>query len=91
MNFDNLKNQFLKIINSNHTNKSKVYATISLSWMIFIGYLTWWNGLKSFALDKSFRWDEWFWFGVVPAIAPYLFYFIWKNKKNAKNSNHYKD
>ena len=91
MNFDNLKNQFLKIINSNHTNKSKVYATISLSWMIFIGYLTWWNGLKSFALDKSFRWDEWFWFGVVPAIAPYLFYFIWKNKKNSKSTNHYKD
>ena len=91
MNFDNLKNQFLKIINSNHTNKSKVYATISLSWMIFIGYLTWWNGLKSFALDKSFRWDEWFWFGVVPAIVPYLFYFIWKNKKNSKSTNHYKD
>ena len=91
MNFDNLKNQFLKIINSNHTNKSKVYATISLSWMIFIGYLTWWNGLKSFALDKSFRWDEWFWFGVVPALAPYLFYFIWKNKNNAKSSNHYKE
>ena len=91
MNFDNLKNQFLKIINSNHTNRSKVYATISLGWMIFIGYLTWWNGLKSFALDKSFRWDEWFWFGVVPALAPYLFYFIWKNKKNSKSSNHYKD
>ena len=91
MNFDNLKNQFLKIINSNHTNRSKVYATISLGWIIFIGYLTWWNGLKSFALDKSFRWDEWFWFGVVPALAPYLFYFIWKNKKNTKSSNHYKD
>ena len=91
MNFDNLKNQFLKIINSNYTNRSKVYATISLGWMIFIGYLTWWNGLKSFALDKSFRWDEWFWFGVVPALAPYLFYFIWKNKNNAKSSNHYKE
>ena len=91
MNFDNLKNQFLKIINSNYTNRSKVYATISLGWMIFIGYLTWWNGLKSFALDKSFRWDEWFWFGVVPALAPYLFYFIWKNKNNVKSSNHYKE
>ncbi|MAJ65908.1 MAG: hypothetical protein CMI76_01245 [Candidatus Pelagibacter sp.] len=91
MNFDNIKNQFLNIINSNQTNRAKVCATISLSWMIFIGYLTWWNGLKSFALDKSFRWDEWFWFGVVPAIAPYLFYFIWKNKKNSKSTNHYKD
>ena len=91
MNFDNIKNQFLNIINSNQTNRAKVCATISLGWMIFIGYLTWWNGLKSFALDKSFRWDEWFWFGVVPALAPYVFYFIWKNKKNSKSTNHYKD
>ncbi len=48
----------------------------------FIGYLTWWNGLKSPGLDKRFRWDEWFWFGIVPAIMPYLFYFIWKKKDN---------
>ena len=41
---------------------------------------TWWNGLKSLTLDKGFRWDEWFWFGVLPATAPYLFYFIWKKK-----------
>ena len=44
MNFDNIKNQFLNIINSNQTNRAKVCATISLGWMIFIGYLTWWNG-----------------------------------------------
>jgi hypothetical protein len=49
-------------------------------WIIFIGYLTWWNGLKSPALDKSFRWDEWFWFGIIPATIPYLFYFIWKKR-----------
>ena len=91
MNFENLKIELLKIIESNYSNKSKIYASISLGWMILIGYLTWWNGLKSLALDKSFRWDEWFWFGVVPAIAPYLFYFIWKNKKNSKSTNHYKD
>ena len=48
--------------------------------VIFIGYLTWWNGLKAPTLDKSFRWDEWFWFGIVPATVPYLFYFIWKKK-----------
>ena len=48
--------------------------------MIFIGYLTWWNGLQSEVLDKSFRWDEWTWFGIVPALAPYLFYIIWKKK-----------
>jgi hypothetical protein len=28
--------------------------------------------------DKSFRLDEWIWFGIVPALAPYLFVFIWK-------------
>ena len=42
--------------------------TISLGWIIFIGYLTWWNGLEKRILDKSFKWDEWFWFGIVPAL-----------------------
>ena len=38
--------------------------------------------MKSISLDKSFRWDEWFWFGIIPAIAPYIFYFIWRDKNN---------
>ena len=74
---ENLKSFFL----SNISKKFKIYLTISLGWIIFIGYLTWWNGLKSPMLDKSFRWDEWFWFGVVPAISPYIFYYIWKKKE----------
>ena len=78
MNFEDLKSYL-----SNLSNKAKIYSTISLIWIIFIGYLTWWNGLKSLALDKSFRWDEWFWFGVVPACAPYLFYLF--GKKETKN------
>jgi hypothetical protein len=86
MNFEEIKNYISKIPKIDLSNKNKIYATISLSWMIFIGYLTWWNGLKSFALDKSFRWDEWFWFGVVPALVPYIFYFIWK-KKDKNNSD----
>ena len=86
MNFEEIKNYISKIPKIDLSNKNKIYATISLSWMIFIGYLTWWNGLKSFALDKSFRWDEWFWFGVVPALVPYIFYFIWK-KKDQNNSD----
>ena len=49
--------------------------------MKFNGYLTWWNGLKSPTLVKSFRWDEWFWFGIVPALSPYIFYYIWKKKE----------
>ena len=63
------------------SQKFKVCLTISLVWIILIGYLTWWNGLKSPMLDKSFRWDEWFWFGIVPALSPYIFYHIWKKKE----------
>ncbi len=80
MNLDDIKNYISKLSNIDLSNKTKVFATISLSWIIFIGYLTWWNGLKSLALDRSFRWDEWFWFGIVPALAPYIFYFIWRKK-----------
>ena len=80
MNLDDIKNYISKLSNIDLSNKTKVFATISLSWIIFIGYLTWWNGLKSLTLDKSFRWDEWFWFGIVPALVPYIFYFIWRKK-----------
>ena len=91
MNFDKIKEFSQKLLNKNFSEKKKIFYTISLSWMIFIGYLTWWNGLKGYALDKSFRWDEWFWFGVVPALSPYLFYFIWNNKKDRNNKNHFKE
>ena len=64
---------------------TKIVITVSLVWIIFIGYLTWWNGLKSFAVDKSFKWDEWFWFGILPAVAPYIFYYLWKKKDPEDN------
>ena len=80
MNWENIKNYISKLSNIDLSNKTKVFTTISLGWIIFIGYLTWWNGLNSLALDKSFRWDEWFWFGIVPALVPYIFYFIWRKK-----------
>ena len=80
MNLEDIKNYISKLSNIDLSNKTKVFITISLVWIIFIGYLTWWNGLKSLALDKSFRWDEWFWFGIVPALVPYVFYFIWRKK-----------
>ena len=80
MNFDNIKEQLVKLFEDNLSEKAKVYTTISLIWIIFIGYLTWWNGLNSPAVDKSFKWDEWFWFGIIPATIPYLFYFIWKKR-----------
>ena len=91
MNFEDIKNKVLKLINSDHSKKTKIYLTISLSWIIFIGYLTWWNGLKGLALDKSFKWDEWFWFGIVPALSPYLFQYIWKDKKKTSKTNHFKE
>tara|TARA_Y100000768_G_C23466898_1_gene446291 strand:- start:202 stop:459 length:258 start_codon:yes stop_codon:yes gene_type:complete len=80
MNFENIKKILIETFQEKLTQKSKLYISISLGWMILIGYLTWWNGLKSMSLDKSFRWDEWFWFGIIPATVPYLFYFIWKKK-----------
>ena len=80
MDLKDLKEHLLKLFDGNASDKAKIFSSISLAWIILIGYLTWWNGLKSLALDKSFRWDEWFWFGVVPATLPYLFYFIWKKK-----------
>ena len=80
MNLENIKEFFLKLTKQDFSQKQKIFITASLGWIIFVGYLTWWNGLKAPTLDKSFRWDEWFWFGIVPATIPYLFYFIWKKK-----------
>ena len=80
MNLDSLKGSILNFLNSEKTKNQKIYFTISLGWILFIGYLTWFNGLRNPSIDKSFRWDEWVWFGIVPALSPYLFYFIWSKK-----------
>ena len=82
MNLENIKEFFLKLTNSDFSKNQKIFITASLGWIIFIGYLTWWNGLRNPGLDKGFRWDEWFWFGIVPGVMPYFFYFIWKKKDN---------
>ena len=81
MNLEPVKKLISNFINSETTKNQKNYYTHSLGWIIFIGYLTWWNGLRNPSLDKSFRWDEWIWFGLVPALSPYLFYYIWKKKE----------
>lgn len=70
-----------KIFSGNLAIKGKIFASISLSWVVLVGYLIWWNGIKNIGHDKSFQWNEWIWFGVVPAIAPYLFYFVWKKNE----------
>ena len=81
MNLEPIKKLISNFLNSEKTKNQKIYYTLSLGWIIFIGYLTWWNGLRNPSLDKSFRWDEWIWFGLVPALSPYLFYYIWKKKE----------
>ena len=86
MNLENIKDYFLKLTKQDFSQNQKIFITASFAWIIFIGYLTWWNGLRAPTLDKSFRWDEWFWFGIVPALVPYIFYFIWK-KKDQNNSD----
>ena len=58
--------------------KKKTIMTLSLGWLLFIGYLTWYNGLKASGSYKGFNWEEWFWFGLIPLISIHLFYFIWK-------------
>ena len=78
MNLENIKNFFLKLTNGDLSKNQKIFITASLGWIIFVGYLTWWNGLRAPTLDKSFRWDEWFWFGIVPALSPYIFFYIWR-------------
>ena len=80
MNLENIKNFFLKLTNGDLSKSQKIFITASLGWIIFVGYLTWWNGLRAPTLDKSFRWDEWFWFGIVPALSPYIFFYIWRKK-----------
>ena len=62
------------------SQRQKIFLSASIGWIVFIGFLTWLNGINDLALIKTFRWDEWFWFGIVPATVPYLFYFIWKKK-----------
>jgi hypothetical protein len=62
------------------TIKKKIAYSASIVWMLIIAYLVWWNTAKGYQLDKSFLWSEWFWFGVIPAVIPYLLYFIWKEK-----------
>ena len=84
---ETIKNFIIKLFKGELELKIKIAITASLSWIILLGYLTWWNGLKSFAIDKSFRWDEWFWFGILPAVVPYVFFFLWKKRDPSNNSD----
>ena len=67
------------------SQKQKILITVSIGWIIFIGFLTWLNGINDLALIKTFRWDEWFWFGIVPATTPYIIYYIWRPQSNQED------
>ena len=60
------------------TQKQKIFLSTSIGWIILIGYLTWLNGVNDLSFVKNFQWGEWFWFGIIPATIPYVFYYIWK-------------
>ena len=72
------------LVKTARTQKQKIFLSVSIGWIILIGYLTWLNGINDMALVKTFKWDEWIWFGVVPALVPYLFLVIWKPNEFAK-------
>lgn len=67
------------------SQKQKIFLSVSIGWIVLIGFLTWLNGINDLALIKTFRWDEWFWFGVVPATTPYIFYYIWRQQINQED------
>jgi hypothetical protein len=75
------------LLKRERTQKEKIFLSTSIGWIIFIGFLTWLNGLNDILLIKKFKWDEWFWFGIVPATAPYIFLFIWKKKDIDKDQD----
>ena len=71
--------------NNKLSQRQKIFLSASIGWIIFIGFLTWLNGINDLALIKTFRWDEWFWFGIVPATTPYIIYYIWRPQSNQED------
>ena len=67
------------------SQRQKIFLSVSIGWIVFIGFLTWLNGINDLALIKTFRWDEWFWFGIVPATTPYIIYYIWRPQSNQED------
>ena len=50
---ETIKDIILKLKSSDLEKKQKIYLSISIGWILLIGYLTWWNGIKSIGLDLS--------------------------------------
>ena len=71
--------------NNKLSQRQKIFVSASIGRIVFIGFLTWLNGINDLALIKTFRWDEWFWFGIVPATTPYIIYYIWRPQSNQED------
>ena len=71
--------------NNTLSQRQKIFLSASIGWIVFIGFLTRLNGINDLALIKTFRWDEWFWFGIVPATTPYIIYYIWRPQSNQED------
>ena len=71
--------------NNKLSQRQKIFLSASIGWIVFIGFLTWLNGINDLALIKTFRWDEWFWFGIVPATTPNIVYYIWRPQTNQED------
>ena len=80
MSLQNIKEFCKNLFSGEQSKKVKIFSTLSLIWIVFICYLVWWNGISDPGFDKSFKWDEWIWFGLVPAVTPFIIYIIWKKK-----------
>ena len=50
--YQDIKNFILKIFSGELTQNQKIFTTHSVAWIILIGYLTWWTGLKALQLIK---------------------------------------
>ena len=53
MNFEKIKNYLIKVFSGELDNSQKIYISISVGWIIFVGYLTWWNGLRNPGLRQG--------------------------------------
>ena len=48
-----IKDFFIKIKSGDLEKKQKICLSASIGWVLLIGYLTWWNGIKAVGLDKA--------------------------------------
>ena len=51
----NSQEYFKKLFTGQHSTKIKALSTLSIIWMVLIGYLVWWNGISDPSLDKSYN------------------------------------